>query len=58
MNPEDESAPLYEDEEDQSGRRFLIPNPKTMKEPTLSEVGKADFYIVTVGQDIGIFGSQ
>lgn len=58
MNPEGEFAPLYEDEEDDSGRQFLIPNPETMKPPVLSEMGKADFYVVTVGQDVGVFGSK
>lgn len=54
--------PLYKGDEDKEvanvGRRFLIPNPDTMKPPVLSEGGKADYYIITCGQEVGIFGSK
>lgn len=61
VNPRKKFTPLYEDETDEEGglqdRVFRIPNPKTMKPPTLSEVGKSDYYVVTRGQGVGVFGS-
>lgn len=58
VNPRESFVPLYADEtEERQDRVFWIPNPKTMKPPTLTEVGKSDYYIVTRGQGVGVFGS-
>lgn len=62
VNPQLKYTPLYEDDTDEEGgqqeRIFWIPNPETIKRPALTEVGKSNFYVVTRGQAVGIYGSM
>lgn len=56
-NFREDFVPLFADDSDDDtpALTFMIPNPHNLQRPALSSEG--DFYIVTQGQAVGIFGS-